>query len=161
MRIIKQRQIVEDSWFLLEDMPPSPPPDGDVIAPFSGWFPQREAWSNRRGRTTFWINGDDDLEDVAQIIEEFDLIAVAFPVFTDGRCYSSARLLRERYGFKGELRAVGNVLRDQLLFMGRCGIDSFQLQEDKDPEDALKAFDELSVKYQTATDGTLPLYKYR
>ena len=76
-----------------------------------------------------------------------------FPAFTDGRGYSTARLLRQRYGFKGELRAFGDILHDQLYELGRCGFDSFALREDQDPVEALRAFDEFSESYQAAADG--------
>ncbi len=70
-------------------------------------------------------------------------------------------LLRDRYGYQGELRAVGDILRDQLFYMQRCGIDSFTLREDKDFKDALAAFKEFTVTYQTATDGVVRVYKNR
>lgn len=99
---------------------------------------------------------------MARHLDDFpELIALDFPAFKDGRCYSHARLLRERYDYQGELRAVGDVLRDQLFFMKRCGIDSFQLRSDKDMEDALNAFNDFSVKYQTAADGAPPIYDVR
>ena len=79
----------------------------------------------------------------------------------DGRAFSYARLLRDRYGYKGELRAVGFVLRDHLDFMARCGIDSFELMEGKDSENALKAFHEFSVAYQPSTRGPEPAYRLR
>ena len=89
------------------------------------------------------------------------MLALEFPNFKDGRSYSHARLLRERFGFRGELRAVGDVLRDQLFFMQRCGIDAFQVREDKDAEDALRGLSGFTVKYQTAADGLPPIYKTR
>jgi uncharacterized protein (DUF934 family) len=89
------------------------------------------------------------------------MIALDFPVFKDGRCYSHARLLKDRYDYKGDLRAIGDVLRDQLFFMHRCGIDSFQIREDKDAEDALNAFNDFTVRYQAAADDAVPIYKLR
>ena len=136
-------------------------PDGDIIIPFTYWQASRETFLNRNGHTAICINGDDKIDEVASVASLFDLIALEFPELKDGRCYSYARLLRERYGFKGELRAVGDVLRDQLFFMKRCGIDSFQLRSDKDMEDALKSFNDFTVKYQTATDAAPPVYKFR
>jgi uncharacterized protein (DUF934 family) len=89
------------------------------------------------------------------------MVAVHFPKFNDGRGYSSARLLRERLGFAGELRAVGDVLRDQLFLLARCGFDSFALRADQDPASALSAFKDFSVRYQAATDEVLPLFRRR
>ncbi len=163
MKIIKDQVIVEDSWERLVEITPdsSLPTGGDIIIPFAYWLAHKDDLSNREGKVGVCIGGDDDAQEVAKDIEHFDLIALDFPAFTDGRSYSHARLLRDRYNFKGELRAVGDVLRDQLFFMQRCGINSFQLREDKDLEDALNAFTELSVKYQTAADGAEPVYKHR
>ena len=104
---------------------------------------------------------DDAPEDLAQSLGGVALVAVEFPKYVDGRGYSTARILRERYGFDGELRAVGNVLRDQLQYMERCGFDAFELEEGKDAEAALDAFGEISVAYQGAADPDLPLYRRR
>ena len=167
MQVIKDQVIVEDSWERLVEITPDAGlptggvPGGDIIVPFAYWLEHKDALINRKGKLGVCISGDDDTQKVAKDIEHFDLIALDFPAFTDGRSYSHARLLRERYNFKGEIRAVGDVLRDQLFFMHRCGINSFQLREGKDLEDALNAFTELSVKYQTAADGAEPVYKYR
>ncbi|MGB5063692.1 MAG: DUF934 domain-containing protein, partial [Candidatus Competibacter sp.] len=82
------------------------------------------------------------------------------PKFSDGRAYSQARLLRERHGYRGEIRAVGDVLRDQLFFMARCGFDAFEPRADRSLEDALAAFGDFSASYQPAADQPLPLYRY-
>ena len=81
--------------------------------------------------------------------------------FKDGRSYSHARLLRERYGYKGELRAIGDVLQDQLFFMQRSGIDCFQIRDDKDIEQALNSFEAFSRCYQAAADDAIPIHKQR
>ncbi len=162
MQVIKDKKIIEDSWQRLTEIAPDASlPAGDIIIPFAYWIENKQALLAREGKLGVTINGDVEILEVVNEIEHFDLIALEFPVFTDGRSYSHARLLRDRYGYTGELRAVGDVLRDQLFYMQRCGIDSFQLRADKDPEDALNAFSELSVQYQTAADGVEPVYKYR
>lgn len=162
MRVIKGNRIIEDDWQRLEQLGNDLSlPAEKVIFPFDYWLANREQLMSAGKKYAVCVNGDHETEVIARDLEYFELIALDFPVFTDGRSYSHARLLRERYGFTGELRAVGNVLRDQLFFMQRCGIDSFQLQEDKDMEDALKAFSEFSVKYQSATDKAPPVYKLR
>ena len=94
-------------------------------------------------------------------LEHFSVIALDFPAFGDGRSYSHASLLRQRYGYKGDLRAVGDVLQDQLFFMQRCGFDSYAIREDKDIEEALKSLNDFTVRYQAAADGALPIYKQR
>jgi len=162
LRVIKHRQIVTDDWQRLTDLKPEDAlPSGKVIVPFSWWQSQRETLIAAGGNYAVCINGGHEVEEVARDLEHFALIALEFPAFKDGRCYSHARLLRERYGYQGELRAVGDVLRDQLFYMERCGIDSFEVRADKNIEDALKAFTEFSVKYQTAADRAVPIYKLR
>ncbi|MEE8320468.1 MAG: DUF934 domain-containing protein [Gammaproteobacteria bacterium] len=162
MRVIKDNSIVEDNWQRIDQIDDDQSlPDGDVIVPFSYWQANREELLNRISGLGICINGDVETEEVARDLNHFSLIALEFPKFNDGRSYSHARLLRDRYGFKGELRAVGDVLRDQLFFMKRCGIDSFELRKDKDIEDALNAFSEFSVKYQPAADATEPVWRHR
>ena len=162
MQVIKHRQIVTDDWRRLTDINPGDElPPGKVIVPFAWWQANREKLIARGNKYAVCINGDHETEEVARDLAHFELIALEFPTFRDGRCYSHARLLRERYGYQGELRAVGDVLRDQLFFMERCGIDSFEVRADKNIEDALKAFTEFSVKYQTAADRAAPIYKIR
>lgn len=159
MQVIKDQKIVADSWQQIagdEELPA-----GDVIVSLGRWQAEREQLLKRTGKLGVCINGDHKLRDIADDLKHFDLIALDFPKLGDGRCFSHARLLRERYGYKGELRAVGYVLRDLLFFMHRCGIDSFQIRDGKDIEDALKAFSEFSVKYQPAADGAPPIYRLR
>ena len=162
MRVIKSGRVVQDSWQRTTVLEPEQPlPAGDWIIPFADWLDNRERLSGHDGKIAVCINGDDRLEDLSDSLELFELIALEFPNFKDGRTYSHARLLRDRFNFRGELRAVGDVLRDQLFFMQRCGIDSFQVREDRDPEDAIKGLSDFTVKYQTAADGALPVYKLR
>lgn len=94
-------------------------------------------------------------------LPSLDLLAVAFPKFNDGRGMSIAVLLRKRLGYSGELRAIGDVARDQLFFMARCGFTSFALRADQDPEDALRAFGDFSDVYQSAADGRSSLFLRR
>ena len=107
------------------------------------------------------LEPEDDVEPHLAVLLPLPLLAIAFPRFTDGRGYSLGRLLRERHGYRGELRAVGNVLRDQLFYMHRCGFDAFELQPGKSVTEALEAFAELSVRYQAAVDEPRPLFRRR
>ncbi|GAA3949352.1 DUF934 domain-containing protein [Allohahella marinimesophila] len=106
-----------------------------------------------------WFDSDDEVEALGKGAQQFPLIALHFPKFVDGRSYSSAYLLRSRFGFTGELRAVGDVLVDQLFFMRRCGFDAFELRADKLVEDALTALNAFSVKYQGSIDRSEPLFR--
>ena len=103
-------------------------------------------------------------DDPASVVDRLDRVArieVNFPKFGDGRGYSIARLLRERYGYKGELRAVGQITRDHLFFMESCGFDAFELREGEDPHEALAAFDDFSESYQASVKRPLPLFRRR
>ena len=107
------------------------------------------------------LDAQDDPASIADDLAHFALIAVDFPRFTDGRGYSIARLLRQRYGYQGPLRAVGDVLRDQLFYMLRCGFDSFAMKHDEHIDDALAAYHDFTEAYQTSVDRTLPLFARR
>jgi len=108
-----------------------------------------------------WLEANEGPEAIADDLQRFTLIAVNFPKFGDGRGYSIARLLRERYGYKGELRAIGDVLHDFLYFMKQCGFDSFALRDDQDVNEALAAFDTFSDGYQTSALRPVPLFRRR
>jgi uncharacterized protein (DUF934 family) len=162
--LIKQRRIVSDGWHVI-GLPNEPvsdflPTEGDIIVPLAVWRGQQPALLGRHGRTGVWLEGADDPAALFSSGSIPELIAVRFAVFTDGRGYSVARLLRERHGFRGELRAIGDVLRDTLFDLARCGFDAFALRDDQDAEAALAAFDEFSEVYQTAADRG-PLFTRR
>ncbi len=155
-RLIKGGEIVADAWIRLED-DATAPPGADVIVSLARWKAEREALAARNGGVGVRLDGADSPAELKDDLARLGVIALAFGTFKDGRAFSHARLLRERYGFKGELRAVGDVLRDQLFFMHRCGIDAYELRPDRSAEDALAAFRELSVTYQGAADDRRPL----
>ena len=153
--LIKNKRIVPDGWQLLEPAAegglPNLPVTGDWIVPFAIWTEQRAQLAQRSGRNGVLLENTDDARAIAGDFDKLALIAVRFPKFTDGRGYSIARVLR-RLGWKGELRAVGDVLRDQLFYMTRCGFDAFALRADQDPQVALTAFSDFSAPYQPAVD---------
>jgi uncharacterized protein (DUF934 family) len=103
----------------------------------------------------------DDPASVAGQLDSVARVEVNFPKFGDGRGYSIARLLRDRYGYKGELRAVGQITRDHLFFMASCGFDAFELREGEDPHEALAAFGDFSESYQASVARPLPLFRRR
>ena len=107
------------------------------------------------------LEPQDDPATVAARLPEVSRVEINFPKFGDGRGFSIARLLRERYGYKGELRAVGEVARDHLHNMEQCGFDAFLLREGEDVEDALAAFDDFSEHYQTTVAEPVPLFRRR
>jgi uncharacterized protein (DUF934 family) len=157
MRVIKDQKIVDDDWQLIAAGEVIP--DGaDVIVPVSVWNAERAKLSARSGKVGAWLKSDERPEQI-EALAELPLVAVDFPKFGDGRGYTSARLLRERHAYEGELRAVGEVLRDQLFYMARCGFDSFALKAGKDIEGALEAFKDFSLSYQAAADDPRPLFR--
>jgi len=147
-RLIKRGRLADDGWRVIQ-AGEAIPADGDVLVALSVWQAQLSALQQRKGATGVWLEPIDEPADLNHFP---DLIAVHFPVFTDGRGYSTARLLRQRYGFTGELRAIGDILRDQLYELARCGFDSFVLREDQDAQLALRAFEDFSDSYQSAAD---------
>jgi uncharacterized protein (DUF934 family) len=161
--LIKDRALAANTWRTLQaDAAQSGelPAGEDLIVPLPLWITQRVALLARTGRTGVWLRPSDDPAALVTAPPLPDLIAVHFPVFSDGRGYSTARLLRERHGFRGELRAIGDVLRDQLFELARCGFDAFELRADQDAPQALKAFDDFTEVYQAATDRG-PLFERR
>lgn len=159
-KIILDRRIVADGWHLIE-ADAAVPQEGDVIVALATWLAQRAGLGSRNGRTGVWLAPGDEPGKLAADVADLPLIAVHFPQFTDGRGYSTARLLRQRYGFKGELRAIGDVLRDQVFHLQRVGFNSFAVKEGSSIEDAIGAFSDFSAAYQSAVDRPLPHYRQR
>lgn len=160
-RIIKGDQVIDETWHLLpkevtlDDISNS----DDILVPLPLWEEHSHALLARDGGLGVWLEADEEVERIADELQHFQVVALNFPVFSDGRHYSSARLLRERYKFEGEVRAIGDVLRDQLFYMKRCGFDAFALRADRDPYEALESLKDFSVTYQAATDDPLPLFR--
>ena len=164
-KLIKERRIVADSWLLLRRGAsgelPEVPREGQPIVPLALWLAHRDDFLACRGALGVWLDANEGPEAFAGDLARLSVIAVNFPKFGDGRGYSIARLLRERYGYKGELRAIGDVLHDHLHFMEQCGFDAFALREDQDIEDALRAFHDFSDGYQTSARQLVPLFRRR
>jgi uncharacterized protein (DUF934 family) len=151
MPLLKDGRLADDPWIAVSGE--SPIPDGDpVIVDYDRWIEEKDQLAGRNAPLGVRLSSDQPPSLIADDLDRFSLVALEFPKFTDGRSYSHARLLRERYGFTGELRAVGNVLRDQFVFLERCGFDSFEVSN-PDPEAAYGAAKaEITHRYQPATD---------
>lgn len=165
-RIIKNNRIVEDGWqihTLEEDQTPDTVvlPAGETLFTLAVWQVRRRELLDRIATAGVWLESSEEPESLADDLTAIPIIAVNFPKFTDGRSYSTARLLRERYAYRGEIRAIGDVLQDQLFYMRRCGIDAFALKEGRDIEAALAGFNDFSESYQAAVDQPLPLFRRR
>lgn len=161
--IIKNKAIVADDWTVLrlneqesaENVTVAP---GKVIVPLQVWLQQRDALQ-QRAEIGVWLASDERPEELKNDIGKFSVIAVDFPKFSDGRGYSIAYNLRARLGYTGELRAIGDVLRDQLFYMQRVGFNAFAPRSDRKIEDALKGLSDFSEVYQTSFDQKLPLFR--
>ena len=170
-KIIKQQQIANDEWKVLQLAENETPnsvrlPVGPLLVPLAVWRARKDELIHRNWEhhepLGVWLAPNEGPEAIAEELDDFSLIAVHFPKFADGRGYSTARLLRERYGYRNELRAFGDVGRDQLFFLSRVGFDSFAVRErDDDLEEALDAFASFPEAYQTGTDRALPLFRRR
>ncbi len=159
MPLIKNKQVVaNDPWIFVRDGEPVAG-SGDALVTLPRFLAEETELLARAGRVGVMLEPTDDITGLVPHVSKLKLIALHFPKFGDGRGYSQARLLRERLGYKGELRAVGEVLGDQLAYMLRCGMDSFYLLDGKDVSAAIRCFDDFSFAYQAATDEPRPLYR--
>jgi len=164
-KLIKDGAIVDNNWTLLAkaegDAASVEVPAGQVIVPLTIWLAQK-AQLQARSDIGVWLDSDETADQLGDDAQALPLVAVNFPGFMDGRAFSTARLLRERYGFKGELRAVGNFIRDQLCYLRRCGVNAFAFANpDIDLVVALKSLNDFNEYYQASVDQPLPLFRRR
>ena len=135
-------------------------PEQPALIPADLWLAGKEHFEDRDD-IGVWLDSHDEPEILAGVVNELPVIAVNFPKFSDGRGYSIARLLRERLSYRNELRAVGDVLLDQLQFMKRCGFETYVLRADKDINKAARCLNFFTQGYQAATDTDEPLFRRR
>ncbi|MBO44443.1 MAG: oxidoreductase [Rhodospirillaceae bacterium] len=152
MALIKNGQSAVDLWCTIADRE-TIPADGPVIISLKRWTEEKPWLKGRRAPLGIFLQADQPPAIIEDDLDRFEVVSLEFPTFRDGRAYSYARLLRERYCYTGEIRAVGDVLRDQLAFMQRCGINSFEIADNVPIDKWIKAIGEISVFYQTATDA--------
>jgi uncharacterized protein (DUF934 family) len=152
MALIKDNALVEDPYISVAEGG-SIPAGGGVIVHLTDWLAARERLLNRGTSLGVRLKSDESPEQIVDDLGRLDVVALEFPVFRDGRAYSNARILRERYGYKGEIRAVGEVLMEQLLFMLRTGFDAFEIESDDPLRDFRTAMEDFSVWYQPSADG--------
>lgn len=157
-KIIKDLNVVEDSWQVWRDTE-NLPSTGGYIVPLALWQTHKDALQ-ALGEIAVFLASDQSPKLLGADISRFALIAVDFPKFADGRGFSYGRELREQHGFTGELRAIGDFMRDQLFFLKRCGFNSFALESDE-LDEALASFDDFSDAYQPSIDQALPAFRRR
>ncbi|MFT0137553.1 DUF934 domain-containing protein [Alcanivoracaceae bacterium MT1] len=161
-KVIVNGEIVENTWRRLtsEELEQQDvPAEGAVIVPLAYWLAHRDALLERAAPVGVCLEPGEEPADLAADLPALPLVAVNFPAFKDGRGYSYARELRTRYGFEGEVRAVGDVLQDQLFYMHRVGFNAFEVRADRDIEEALNGLRPFSVTYQGDVHDDRPIYR--
>lgn len=154
MPLVKGGKVVEDSFVMLAVDTPLPE-TGDILVPADRFLADAQGFLARSGKVgVIWPNNR-DLDALVPYLGKLAAIALVFPVFRDGRAYSQARLLRERHGYRGELRATGQVLRDQFVFMLRAGFDAFDVKKPADAQAFTETLKRYSVFYQPTGDGRI------
>lgn len=160
-KIIRDKKVVDDNWVVLSEEQIDTLPEGKLIVSLPLWKAHKEQLLSRPEEIGILLKPDNEPSEIAQDLAHFSVVAIDFPKFADGRGYSSARELRTRYHYGKEIRAVGDVLRDQIYLMARCGFNAFAVREDRCINDALNAFNDFSVNYQGDAVEERPLYRCR
>ena len=154
MPLVKGGKVVEETFVILAADTPLPA-SGDILLPGDRFLKDADALLARVGKVgVIWPNNR-DVEELVPYLGKLAAVALVFPTFRDGRAYSQARLLRERYNYRGEMRATGQVLRDQFVFMLRAGFDAFDVKKPADAEAFTQTAKRYSVFYQPTGDGRL------
>ncbi len=163
--LIRDGAVVRDNWTVVarpvKDEAITLPPTSQIIVPLEIWQAERNALIARGEPLGVWIDSDQDPSALANDVHLFSVIAINFPAFKDGRGYSSAVLVRERLHYRGELRAIGDILRDQLFYLRRVGFNAFAVRADRNIDDALHGLTDFSESYQGAVDQPSPLFRRR
>jgi len=146
MQIIKDKQLIDNTWTFIDDE--SELIDGDIVITLPRWIKDRDLLLSRTGRLGIRLEPADNTADIADDLNHFELIEVNFPVFTDGRAFSHARLLRDRYHYQGEIRATGNFMVDQIFYLSKVGVNAFELNDESLLPLALAVMDDFSADYR-------------
>ena len=157
-KIIKGNTVVDDQWQVLEK-DATDIPSGPVIVPFALWESQREQLSGRE-QLGVWLDSDQSPKLIADDLSQFAVVALNFPAFTDGRGFTYGRELREQHNYSGEIRAIGDFMRDQLFYLQRCGFDAYAI-ENTDIDAAVASLTVFSDTYQAAIDQPQPRFRRR
>jgi uncharacterized protein (DUF934 family) len=155
---LKDGQIVTNNWQLVT-ADTAQLPSGNILVPAAYWQANQQQLADHSGEVGVWIDSHEEIEAFSSSIAAAPVIAINFPKFVDGRGFSLARLLRERFGYIGEIRAVGHFIRDQLFMMQRCGFNAFQFDSEIDLAAASQSLNDFSDSYQVAVDQPEPLFR--
>ncbi|MBE0469847.1 MAG: DUF934 domain-containing protein [Methyloprofundus sp.] len=146
MQLIKDKQLTQDSWaFIADDAPLNA--DFNIVSQ-TRWRREGADLINRKGALGLRLQSDAVVEEVVADLSHFQLIELHFPAFTDGRAFTHARLLRSRFGFTGDIRVSGDFMRDQVFYLSRVGVSSFELNDQENAQEVIAAMDDFSVVYQ-------------
>ncbi len=160
MPLLKNGRVSEDAWLPVGDDAPLPS-DGAIIVSLDRFKAEPDRLAGRNAALGVRLKNTDDVRALADHVGRLGLIVLDFPKYTDGRAYSQARILREELGYAGELRAAGNVLLDQLLFMQRCGFDAFEMARPDAELAWRKAVSAFTVFNQPTGDGRSTIFEQR
>jgi uncharacterized protein (DUF934 family) len=161
-KLIKLEAVIDDAWKRLpaDASAADVSAEGPVLVPLALWLAHRAELLDR-GQVGVWLAPTDDPAALAKDVAVLKVIAVDFPKFGDGRGYSTGRLLRERYGFAGELRAIGDIVRDHYFFLRECGFDAFAVRPDRDPETELAGLNQYERTYARSVRTARPWFRVR
>jgi uncharacterized protein (DUF934 family) len=157
MPLVKNGKIIPDTFLHVADDAPIPG-DGAVTLSLARFLADANTLSTRAGKI---VPNNRDIDDIVPYLDRLAMIALVFPTFRDGRAYSQARLLRERHGYDRELRATGQILRDQFVFMSRAGFDAFEVKKASDAEAFVSTMKRYTVFYQPTGDGRVTALRQR
>lgn len=164
-KLISKDAVMDNPWTVMKESTGpeilKAVPGKNFIVPLQFWKLYQDELNDYDGAIAVWINSDENPAQIADELQSLPLIALNFPVFSDGRSYTNARELRQKYGYKGEIRAIGDVLRDQLYYMAQCGFDSFEIRHDQEAELCLEAFKDFKTGYQSTIPEPTPLFRRR
>ncbi|MBS3963402.1 MAG: DUF934 domain-containing protein [Methylomonas sp.] len=149
MPLIKNKALSDNSWTFVADE--NPLPHGDISVSLQRWQAEKDAVLQHDGHHGVRLSPADSVDALANDLDKLDLIELDFPLFKDGRCFSQARLLRDKYHYQGEIRAVGRFLTDQVFYLHRVGFNAFELDSARDVDLALAALNDFSVRYQASS----------
>ncbi|MEN6543968.1 DUF934 domain-containing protein [Parvibaculum sp.] len=159
MQLIKNGKFVADEWKHVAD--DEALPEGAVIVSLQRWQKEQNLLLSRGTPVGVQLKSGEEPSLIAEHLDRLALVALEFPVYRNGRAFSYARLLRERYDYKGEVRAVGAVLRDQFYFLVRCGFDALEVRDEITPEIFAESIGTFTHPYQPSTDGAEPVMSLR
>lgn len=158
-RLIKVDKIVDDAWQILAKGFSGKLEQSQVFVPLN--YLLENPGCIDASEVGVWLDSDEEPEALAPYLDKLPAIAINFPKFVDGRGYSYARILRDRLNFEGEIRAIGDILHDQLFYLKRCGFDAYAVREDKDIEVAQEGLSDFTESYQAASFMNQPLFRRR